>query len=270
MDSACCAPPWSIGDDVARAAPGSMAARPCLGVADDRIGIDFSTNSGYSLGDFYGIFNRMKLTEILAQLAVGLREPVGDFFELLRAVREGSEKIDADTSKLLRAAGAKGIDRPFDWNGSSLKKAFRGRPGPGGGVEANATVLGLYLTAYLVDGPRREAATKAINMMLARHLPLREVCPITRQWFFGGALKTILTDRKVFDRAAVIRVSADAGFAKIMFEDGAVSEFWVSGKEELRKPTFRESVLVIEPIRFLFDLINESEKSESTTSKSMA
>jgi hypothetical protein len=199
----------------------------------------------------------MKLTEILAYLAVGLGEPLADFMELLRAVREGSEKIDAESSKLLRAAGAKDVDRPFDWNASSLKKAFRGRPGPGGGVEANATVLGFYLTAYLVDGPRREAAAKAISMMLARYLPLGNGCPITGQQFFGGALKTMLTDREVFDRAAVIRLSADAGFAKIMFEDGVVSEFWVSGKAGPGKPTFRESVLMIEPIRFLFDLINE-------------
>jgi hypothetical protein len=205
----------------------------------------------------------MKLTEILAHLAVGLREPLGDFTELLRAVREGAVKIDAATSELLRAAGAKDVDRPFDWNASSLKKAFRGRPGPGGGVEANATVLGFYLVAYLVDGPRREAAAKAVNMMLATSL--HDGCPITRQRFFGGALKTMLTDREVFDRAVGIRVSADAGFAKIMFEDDVVSEFWVSGKAGPGKPTFRESVLVIEPIRFLFDLINEPE-----TSKSMA
>jgi hypothetical protein len=72
-------------------------------------------------------------------------------------------------------------------------------------------------------------------------------------------------NKRLFDRAAVIRISADAGFATIMFKDGDVSEFWVSGKEGLRKPTFRESVLVIEPIRFVFDLINEPE-----TSKSMA
>ena len=104
--------------------------------------------------------------------------------------------------------------------------------------------------------------------VLARSL--HDGCPITGQRFFGGALKTMLTDREVFDRAAVIRISADAGFATIMFKDGNVSEFWVSGKEGLRKPTFRESVLVIEPIRFLFDLINEPEKSESTTSKAMA
>jgi hypothetical protein len=212
----------------------------------------------------------MKLTEILAHLAVGLHEPLGDFTELLRAVREGAEKIDAETSKLLRAAGAKDVDRPFDWNSSGLKTAFRGRPGPGGGVEANATVLGFYLTAYLVDGPRREAAAKAINMMLAKYLPLHDGCPITGQRRFGGALKTMLTDREVFDRAVEIRVSADAGFAKIMFEDGVVSEFRVSGKAGPAKPTFRESVLVIEPIRFLFDLINEPEKSESTTSKAMA
>ena len=210
----------------------------------------------------------MKLTEILAHLAVGLREPLGDFTELLRAVREGAVKIDAATIELLRAAGAKDVDRPFDWNASGLKKAFRGRPGPGGGVEANATVLGFYLVAYLVDGPRREAAAKAVNMMLARSL--HDGCPITGQRFFGGALKTMLTDRVVFDRAAVIRISADAGFATIMFKEGNVSEFWVSGKEGLRKPTFRESVLVLEPIRFVFDLINEPEKSESTTSKSMA
>jgi len=72
-------------------------------------------------------------------------------------------------------------------------------------------------------------------------------------------------NKRLFDRAVGIRVSADAGFAKIMFEDDVVSEFWVSGKAGPDKPTFRESVLVIEPIRFLFDLVNERE-----TSKSMA
>jgi hypothetical protein len=208
----------------------------------------------------------MKLLEIFAHLAVGLHEPLGDFTELLRAVREGAAKIDAETSKLLRTAGAEAVDRPFDWNASSLKKAFRGRPGPGGGIEANATILGFYLTAYLVDGPRREAATKAINIMLARYLPLNDECPITGQRLYGGALKTTLTDREVFDRADVIRVSADAGFATIAFKDGQVSEFWVRGIAGLRKPRFRESVLVLEPIRFLFDLINEPETSESMAS----
>lgn len=75
-----------------------------------------------------------------------------------------------------------------------------------------------------------------------------------RSFFIPGAVAN-----SIFD----ICVSADAGFATIMFKDDGVSEFWVRGKEGLRKPTFREGVLVIEPIRFLFDLINEREPSKS-------
>jgi hypothetical protein len=41
---------------------------------------------------------------------------------------EGSEKIDAESSKLLRAAGAKDVDRPFDGTRAASRKHFGAGP----------------------------------------------------------------------------------------------------------------------------------------------
>jgi len=213
----------------------------------------------------------MKFTEILAHLAVGLREPVADFTELLRAVREGCEEITAKRIELLRARG-EDIDENdliSEWDAGHLKTLFRGKPGPGGGVALTAQALGFYLIAYLADCPRREVAAKALDMTFATYMPPHDrrdktECPVTGQRFFGGALKTLLTDRDVFDRAVLIRVSSDAGFAKIGFERGVESMFWRTGPVGLGKPAYRERVLLLDGVRFLFDLVNEAESAETS------
>jgi hypothetical protein len=213
----------------------------------------------------------MRFGEILAHLAVGLHEPLADFTEMLRAVRVGAEQISARDIKRLREAGIADDDSPFDWNKSNLRKMFRGKSGPGGGIEADAASLGFYLTAFMVDGPRREAADRALDMTFARFQQQGDVaaCPVTGQRYFGAALMTLLTDRGAFDRAVVIELSSDAGFARIQFENdaegrGVQSTFWVQEAAEPRKPYFRTKVLMLDGVRFLFDAVNETEAAKTS------
>jgi len=214
------------------------------------------------------IVANMKFSELLAYLAVALREDIRDLFEMHRAVREGCEKIHAKDIALLRARGveSEAIDAPFDWNASGFRKLFRGRPGPGGGMEADAFALGFFLIAYLTDGPRREAAERAVELTYAKYLPRdgETVCPLTGQRYFLGALKTILTNLEVFDRAEIIRISSDAGFARIEFNE-SYSIFFVNRKDDPGKfkPLHREHVLLVPALRSIFDFINAPETSKS-------
>ena len=72
-------------------------------------------------------------------------------------------------------------------------------------------------------------------------------------------------NKRLFDRAGTIRVSSDAGYCKIEFKDGSQSEFWRRGYDGLEKPWFCKRVQVISSAGFLFDLVNEHEKSELAT-----
>ena len=108
----------------------------------------------------------MRFTEAMAHLAVALRDPLAEYTELLRAVREGiDDTLEATERKLSRMAAEEG--HPFDWGGGTFKDLLRGKPGPGGGFEASPAVLAFFLTAYLLDCPRREAAAKALDMTFA-------------------------------------------------------------------------------------------------------
>src|SRR5262249_26221165 len=158
----------------------------------------------------------MRFTESMAHLAVALRDPLAEYTELLRAVREGiDDALEATERKLSRMAAKEG--HPFDWGGGTFKDLLRGKPGPGGGFETTPAVLGFFLTAYLLDCPRREAAAKALDMTFAAcsktapsptrwianspiaPQPLRgkkgeAVCAKTKQRYFGAALVALLSD----------------------------------------------------------------------------
>jgi hypothetical protein len=109
---------------------------------------------------------RSRFTEAMAHLAVALRDPLAEYTELLRAMREGiDDTLETTERELSRMAAEEG--HPFDWGGGTFKDLLRGKPGPGGGFETTPAVLAFFLTAYLLDCPRREAAAKALDMTFA-------------------------------------------------------------------------------------------------------
>lgn len=209
---------------------------------------------------------RIKLSNALVDLAHELHEPLPTFTELARALREGLEAIAASNPALFGELDA-----------LALAKGFRSKSGVGGGSEIDAAGAAFFLTAFLTDVPRREAAAKALSFTFARYQgdrPGDVACPVTQTRFFGAALKTLLTDRAAFDRASFIRVSADLGSAEIVFKLDSVPEkrrllsqpptswFWAQDGAMPDRPSFREKALRVEKIAFLFDLINAPAKAK--------
>jgi hypothetical protein len=193
----------------------------------------------------------VKFNELLARLAVALGEPVGDFVELLRVLRLTAAEADDG--------------RTFQWaDNARLKTLFRGKYGPGGGIETNAATVGFFLTACLTaDGPRREIAEKALEMQFAAS-PLttrgkRPVCPKTGQRYFGGALAKVLSDRALFNDLVQIRVSTKVGLAALVFKEDVTSIFFSVRARKIDDGVYLTAHLSVNKIRFLFDLINQTE-----------
>ena len=220
----------------------------------------------------------------MAHLAVALRDPLAEYTELLRAVREGiDDTLEATERKLSRMAAEEG--HPFDWGCGTFKDLLRGKPGPGGGFEASPAVLAFFLTAYLLDCPRREAAAKALDMTFAAAAYFRSassptrsianspialqpsrgkkgeaVCARTKQRYFGAAFVALLSDRALFDQTVEIRVSADLGAAQLLFRDYTASSFYTLAYYNKTRPgTCSVRLFYPDIIRPLFDLINPSE-----------
>jgi hypothetical protein len=220
----------------------------------------------------------------MAHLAVALRDPLAEYTELLRAVREGiDDTLEATERKLSRMAAEEG--HPFDWGGGTFKGLLRGKPGPGGGFETTPAVLAFFLTAYLLDCPRREAAAKALDMTFAAAAYFRSassptrsianspialqpsrgkkgeaVCARTKQRYFGAAFVALLSDRALFDQTVEIRVSADLGAAQLLFRDYTASSFYTLAYYNKTRPgTCSVRLFYPDIIRPLFDLINPSE-----------
>jgi hypothetical protein len=223
----------------------------------------------------------MRFTEAIAHLAVALRDPLAEYTELLRAVREGiDDALEATERKLSRMAAEEG--HPFDWGGGTFKDLLRGKPGPGGGFETTPAVLAFFLTAYLLDCPRREAAAKALDMTFAAAAYFRSapsptrwianspialqpsrgkkgeaVCAKTKQRYFGAAFVALLSDRALFDQVEEIRVSADLGAAQLLFRDYTASSFYTLAYYNKTRPgTCSVRLFYPDIIRPLFDLIN--------------
>jgi hypothetical protein len=222
----------------------------------------------------------MKFTETMAHLTVALHDPLSEYTELLRAVREGMDGLETTERKLSRIAAEEG--HPFNWGGGTFKNLLRGKPGPGGGFETTPAVLAFFLTAYLLDCPRREAAAKALEMTFAMNAPtmtfpahtlpaMRQpkvkvgrsgtnaVCAKTKQRYFGAALVALLSDRALFDQADEICVCADLGFAQLVFRDDVRSSFYTAAAYNKKPGTYSVRHLWLDTIRPLFDLINQSE-----------
>jgi hypothetical protein len=234
----------------------------------------------------------MKFTESMAHLAVALRDPLAEYTELLRAMREGiDDTLEVTERELSRMAAEEG--HPFDWGGGTFKDLLRGKPGPGGGFEASPAVLAFFLTAYLLDCPRREAAAKALDMTFAASAyfksapsptrwianspialqPLRgkkgeAVCAGTKQRYFGAAFVALLSDRALFDQVEEIRVSADLGAAQLLFGDYTTSSFYTLAYYNKTRPgTYSMRFLYLDMLRPLFDLINPPEPARAPARK---
>jgi hypothetical protein len=143
-------------------------------------------------------------------------------------------------------------------------------------------VLAFFLTAYLLDCPRREAAAKALDMTFAAcsraapsptrwganspiaPRPLRgkkgeAVCAKTKQRYFGAAFVALLSDRALFDQVEEIRVSADLGAAQLLFGDYTTSSFYTPAYYTAKPGTCSVRLFYPDMIRPLFDLINPPE-----------
>jgi hypothetical protein len=154
---------------------------------------------------------------------------------------------------------------------------FRGRPGPGGGVEVSPVSVSFFLVAFLVGRPLRDVVARTRVMNYARYMPSAGgpdpmCCPITGVPWFGDALTVLLTERDLFNRAVLIRVSPALRLAQIMFKPEPpgrrepVSTFRILGKANPNKAFFRESTLVLRDLGWLFDLVaaDETAKAEET------
>jgi hypothetical protein len=156
----------------------------------------------------------MRFSEAMAHLSVALRDPLAEFTELLRALREGSSKAEGAERKLSRMAAAEGF--PTDWGEGGFHGLLRGKPGPGGGFEATPTVLSFFLTGYLLDTTRHEVAAHALTMFFAAPRD-QAVCAKTKQRYFGTAFAAVLADASLFASCADVGVSSDLGMAYLDF-----------------------------------------------------
>src|SRR5215470_2975980 len=96
----------------------------------------------------------MKFADLVARLAIGLGQEVGDFAESFRVLRLTMPDVDDG--------------RTFAWAGGvTLKTLFRTRPGPGGGAEVNPATVSFFMTALMGNCPRREMAERAMDVQFA-------------------------------------------------------------------------------------------------------
>ncbi|HEY1864995.1 MAG TPA: hypothetical protein VGG77_15195 [Roseiarcus sp.] len=242
----------------------------------------------------------MRFSGLLAHLAVGFDEPLTDFVELFRAVREQTNqeaaKFIADHagqsfdqyqrdvharhptpdwaahqtafSDKQWAAWVAAADRVFDLS-------FRGKPGPGGGLAISPVSVSFFLLAFLVGRPLRDVVARARDMQQARYIPpagepdpMR--CPVTGVPWFGVALTALLTERELFNRAVLIRVSPAMRLAQIAFRPEPpgrrelVSTFRILGKAKPSKAFFRESTLIMRDLGWLFDLVAAADAPAKT------
>jgi hypothetical protein len=218
----------------------------------------------------------MKFNEFMAHLAVALNDRLPEYTEVLRAVREGiDDGLETTERKLARMAADEGYR--FDWGSGTFKLLLHAKSGPGGGLETTPTVLAFFLTAYLLDCPRREVAAQALAMTFAACAKIappprwvaspiipqalpgkkgRAICAKTKERYFGAAFVGVLSDRALFDQTAEVAICAELGFAQIVFEDGTASRFYTPIYYTKPAGTYSVRHLWLEPMRHLFDLIN--------------
>jgi hypothetical protein len=138
--------------------------------------------------------------------------------------------------------------------------SYNGKRGPGGGIKVDPGLAASFLTAMLVGGQHKGIAKRALDISFANYVAPPDcaypICPVTGQLYFGDAFTTILTDRLAFDRAVAVTASEDRGVAEISFTPEHVSRFVIPGKANPNRLFFRENILVIRGLPWLYDACN--------------
>jgi hypothetical protein len=170
----------------------------------------------------------MKLNDLTAALVSVIPVPFGEMNELLRALREQSQRNDG-VVEWTELAPPDEEDNPA--------VALRAKPGPGGGVEAKPFHAGFILVALMLNPPRRETAIKTWSTW---HLvtegsewsgwgddwrPKIKPCAVTQAALLGEALKTILANPDLADRVQCIRLDCAGDWAEIAWKDAPSSKF---------------------------------------------
>jgi hypothetical protein len=221
----------------------------------------------------------MDFVEFLARLAIGIDEPHLNVVQTFRAIRVQTNELAAkamearaarapdDSAATARLAAAVISDEQgAAWlagvDAALSLPSYRGKPGPGGGLEADAGSVALFLTAYLVGGPRRSIAETALNIGFAVYEPPAgeqdPLCRMTGMRTFIDAFEFLLTDRRTFGRAVAISVNPDLGVAEITFKPSPeadellVSRFVIPSKAK-QKSFSRSAVLHTCALSWLLD-----------------
>ena len=173
----------------------------------------------------------MKLNTFCGNLVPLLGLPMSEFTELQRALKEQSPHFDPDNE--LNAASRQQAEEA----GVAFDPAmFRGKAGPGGGIDVDPFRAAFFVLAVVLNGPRKESAN---STWLTWHLnqegselsgwgenwkPKFAACPMTGRHLFGDALKSIIEDQDLAARVDEVRVSSDL-YAEIRYDGGKVSRF---------------------------------------------
>ena len=154
----------------------------------------------------------MKVRNLALHLAYHLNLDAALFVELHRALREGftasvedlPDYLDRDSLELLGELGQK----------------LTGKPGRGGGIEADPIIVALLTIASLIEAERSKVAIKTIECWAAMPVDLepsdgvflaRDRCPFTEQTCFGEAFAAIISDHKLALAVMHIDVSHESG-----------------------------------------------------------
>jgi len=159
----------------------------------------------------------MKVLDLFGRLAHYMDIPMSEGPELLRALKDGSSHFNEDLEK-------------------HDPDILKGRPGPGGGVEADPFRAAFLLLAIMVNGPRKEVAPNTWKTWHLDHegsvlsgwgddwKPTITICPLTRQHLFGDAIQAVIENQDLAARVEKVSVSLNR-FGEIYFDDGKVSRF---------------------------------------------
>jgi hypothetical protein len=175
----------------------------------------------------------MKLNTLSAHLVTLFDQPMSEFTELGRNLRETSWHFDERNQEFEATSPDAANTRETPVDGTILKA----KPGPGGGLEVDPFRCAFFILAYMIDGPRRETANltwSAWHLSQAGSIlsgwgadwqPTIAVCALTGQHLFGEALKVVLMKPEIAARVHEIRVAATEGWAEIAYDSDQVSRF---------------------------------------------
>jgi hypothetical protein len=168
---------------------------------------------------------------VFSHLDVLYRAPVGSSVELARTLREGSAELVHVERSLAKAAKSAG-NKPIDWGPVPFAQLLVGKSGPYGGALATPASVAFFLAAHLLEGPRKDIAVRALDLMYAPIDPTPNLsysrgcricegplCDRTGAGYFGAALIKILGDLELLKLADTISVSNELGLGVILFVD---------------------------------------------------